>query len=148
MGFRMFGSIVPNHLPGTNMIWAFSMGARLASGWDSDKARNLQELILKIESEKKKKKDRGLIIAVPRYANNKLENFDFGKIGTEHSKFRLYIHADSADLNNPTTIVIFHNVVLKEKQSNIWRDKATYAGSYEAFTFSLSEDIDVQGAKA
>ena len=132
-----------------------------AAVWDSDQAPNLQSLLLTIKAEvpeqgkkgstvKKKKgpkKEPRLNIAIPRFNGNVKNGFEFGKVGTKHEKFRIYIHADGSEWE--TTIVIFHNIKLIDKRLNFFRDDL--AKSYTVLTFALSEDpndIEIVGDKA
>lgn len=147
MPFKFFGSLDPNHLPETNLIWAFTMGNLTAEGWDSEKQRNLQMLVQKVEAERKKQEPL-LTLAIPRFGG-KTVKFEFGDKGTEYDKLSLFMHASPpVNLVNPTTILVFHNLKVKEKKLHLVNHRSTLAAAHTMITLSVDQHIEVLGATA
>jgi hypothetical protein len=132
------GGIGPNHEKGTNRVWAFTGGELTNTGWDSEKANNVSDII---RTTRDQVKATGLVtLAVPRWGGKQTEDFTFDKLIDDN--LRLYLFYDG-DTPIARTTLVFPGIKVRNSTPHRWTYKAQMLASYTQVTLTVSGDVMV-----
>lgn len=151
-GFRFEGAIDQHHLPRTNRVLAFTVGDVTKSGFVSDNAVNLQDLVYTLEL--KAKKERKLVVSLPMHGGDMgVQNFNLNLFDSpagskdKPDKFKVFVF-DSETKQEANTVIIFHHV--KKKGGALpmkWLENFLLP-AIEIYTFDWDGTIEVVGQRA
>lgn len=145
---KFFGSFEGKYIPNTNPIWAFTMGDLTTSGWLSEKANNLEELIQNVDSKNSMLAANQVVkafglgdlaqlqIAVPTYGSH-INNFNL-KPGRKESDLKIF--ATDNEKVVATFIAFFAEV-----KKNMFSSSSNFAANFQVCTLSINSFVHRRG---